>query len=66
MTKEELLDLLKKGEAVLLDNEGKDVTKHLENPEENEELISKKIGLKGISKLLSKISEDENDEGKPD
>ena len=66
MTREELLDLLKKGEAVLIDNEGKDVTKHLENPEENDELISKKIGLKGLSKLLSKISENENEEGKPE
>ena len=59
MTKEELLNLIKKGEAVLLDGDGKDVTKHLENPEESEELISKKVGLAQLQSLLKKTSENE-------
>ena len=53
MTKEELLILIKKGEATLLDSEGKDVTMNLENPEKTEETFASKLDLAKIIKLKS-------------
>ena len=55
MTKEELLQLLKKGEASLLNEEGKDVSKDLENPEEKEVALGEKLtknSLAALSKIL--------------
>ena len=53
MTKEELLELIKKGEATLLDSEGKDVTMNLENPEKSEETFASKLDISKINKLKS-------------
>ena len=53
MTKAELLELIKKGEATLLNSEGKDVTMNLENPEMSEETLESKLKNSSINKLKS-------------
>lgn len=53
MTKAELLELIKKGEATLLNSEGKDVTMNLENPEKSEETLLSKLNNSILNKLKS-------------
>ncbi|MBC7390259.1 MAG: hypothetical protein H7329_13670 [Opitutaceae bacterium] len=51
MTKAELLELIKKGEATLLDSEGRDVTMNLENPEKSEETFASKLKPANLDNL---------------